>query len=211
MFFEFDRLEILRLIDFFKPVIPKKNDSKRSCLFVRVDGDKLVFTAGGLFVIKKYVLESANTTAEKGETPKKFMIPRAALLSFGKMVEEHKTHCTKMAKKDPSYLLVTIGDKELVSLKENIDFEQPEFEFDDGIESDFQITKGAISKIPIVPNDLAAAMAGFAKTKPVVTTFTGPMGPIHFHQDNYEAIVIPPIEKVEEPDGNKQTSTDGNE
>lgn len=209
MFFEFDRLEVLRLINFFKPVIPKKNDSKRSCLFVRVDEGKLVFTGGGQFVIKKYVLESANTTAEKGEIQKKFMIPRAALVSFGKMVEEHKAHCTKMAKTDESYLLVTIGDKELVSLKEKIDFEQPTFDFNDDIESDFQITKGSVSEIPMIPTDLASAMAGFGKIQPVEITFTGSMKPVHFKQGDYEAIVTPPIEKAEEPAGGEQISTDG--
>lgn len=209
MNFEVDRLEILRIIEFFKAVIPSKDESKRNCLFVRVDGDKVIFTGGGNFVIKKYDFEIANTTTKDKKNQSNFMIPRAALVSFEAMVKEHKAHCVKKAKTEESYLIVTIGDKKLVSLTEEVDFKQPIFDFDSKIETDFQITKGAVSEIPMIPADLTAAMTGFGRTQPVETTFTGAMGPIHFQQDRYEAIMKPPIEKAEETDGGEQTSTDG--
>lgn len=204
-----DRLETLAAISFIEPAIPKDSDTGKNCLFVRVDEDKLIFTGGGSFVTKKVVMVRPNTVEEsarpgkKTEPPKTFMIPRADLFAFKEMMKEHKADCKKLAKNDPSYLFVEMDDTELISHDGKIVYEQPKYEFKD-LESAFQITREAVSEIPVISADILAAVTGFRKSKSIDITFTGHMNPIHFQQDDYEAVVIPPVEKEDEEDGNEQ-------
>jgi len=200
-----DRLETLFAISFIEPAIPKGSDTGKNCLFVRVDNDKLIFTGGGHFVTKKVVMVRPNTIEEaarpgkKDKPPETFMIPRADLFAFKEMMKEHKADCKKLAKNDSSYLFVEIDDKELISHDGKIVYEQPKFEFKD-LESAFQIKKKAVSEIPVISADILSAVTGFKKSKQVEITFTGHKNPIHFQQGDYEAVLIPPVEKEEKDD-----------
>jgi len=207
----FDRLETLSAISFIEPAIPKKAETGRNCLFIRVDDDKIVLTGGSQFVVKKAILIRPTTTVEQADTkkkvlPKTFMIPRADLLAFKEMMSQHKADCKKMAKNDPSYLFVEMDDEELISYDGKIVYQQPKFEYKD-LESVFQITKGAVSEIPVMSSDISDAVSGFQKSKKIDITLTGPAGLIHFEQGDYESILIPPVEKPDEDD--EQTTTDG--
>jgi len=201
-----DRLETLSAISFIEPAIPKGSDSGKNCLFVRVDGDKLIFTGGGQFVTKKAVMIRPTTTEEsarpaKGKNPPEtFMIPRADLFAFKEMMKEHKADCKKLAKNDASYLFVEMDDTELISYDGKIVYEQPKYEFKE-LESAFDIVKGGVSEIPVISADVIAAMSGFGKSEAVEVTFTGPGSIIHFQQGDYEAVVIPPVETIEENEG----------
>ena len=209
-----DRLETLSAITFIEPAIPTKSETGKNCLFIRVDGDNLILTGGGLFVTKKVILvrpaaEELPIT-DKKPTPKTFMIPLAEVLAFKEMMKAHKGDCIKLAKNDPSHLFVTIDDKKLTSYDGEIVYQQPKFEFKD-LESVFQIIKEAVSELPMMAGDITAAMKGFRKSEKVEITFTGDKNPIHFQQGDYEALVIPPVEKEEDDQGGEQTTTDGNE
>jgi len=201
-----DRLETLSAISFIEPAIPKGSETGKNCLFVRVDGDKLIFTGGGQFVTKKVVMVRPNTveesarTGKKNKPPKTFMIPRADLFAFKEMMKEHKADCKKLAKNDSSYLFVEMDETELISYDGKIVYEQPKFEFKD-LEFAFQIAKDSVSEIPVISADVISAMTGFGKSKPVEITFTGEGNPIHFQQGDYEAVVLPPVETIEEKDG----------
>lgn len=204
-----DRLETLSAITFVEAAIPKKVETGRNCLFVRVEHDKLIFTGGSEFVVKKAELNRPNTTEEaarpgKGKKlPKTFMVPRADLCAFKEMMKEHKADCVKLAKNDQSYLFVEIDDKELISHDGKIVYQQPIFAFKD-LEPILQVKKGSVSEMIMMSGDLTAAMTGFRKSQPVMITFTGDGKPIHFEQGDYEAIVIPPVEKKEESDNGEQ-------
>lgn len=207
-----DRLEALAAISFIEPAIPKGSETGKNCLFVRVDEDKLILTGGGQFVTKKVILIRPNTVEESARAgngkklPKTFMIPRADLFAFKEMMKEHKADCKKLAKNDPSYLFVEMDDTELISHDGKIVYEQPKYEFKE-LESVFQIIKDSVSEIPVISADVIAAVTGFKKSKPVEITFTGHRNPIHFQQGDYEALVIPPVEK-EEPEGGEQMKID---
>ena len=211
-----DRLEMLSVITFLEKAIPKGSETGKNCVFIRVDEGKLIFTAGGQFVTKKAVLIRPNTVEESVKDgklkplPDTFMVPKADILAFKKMMEEHKEICKKLAKNDPSYLFVEIFGDELVSHDGRIMYEQPKFEFKD-LESVFEITKEPVSEIPIISADLIAATTGFSKRDPVEITFTGLRNPIHFQQGDYEAIILPPVEKEKEKEverGEDQTTID---
>lgn len=211
-----DRLETLAAISFIEPAIPKGAETGKNCLFVRVDEDKLIFTGGGNFLTKKVIMVRPNTVEESGKAtkgkslPKTFMIPRADLFAFKEMMKEHKADCKKLAKNDSSYLFVEMTDSELISYDGKIVYEQPKYEFKD-LESVFNITKEPVSEIPIISADVISGMIGFSKSNPVEITFTGPKGIIHFWQDDYEAIVLPPVapekKKAVEP-GKDQVTID---
>ena len=49
----------------------------------------------------------------------------------------------------------------------------------------------------MISADAISDMAGFSKSSPVEVTFSGTKNPIHFQQEDYEAIVLPPIETEE--------------
>lgn len=211
-----DRLAVLAAILFIEPAIPKGAETGKNCLFVRVEGDKLIFTGGAQFVTKKVIMVRPNTLEESvisgnsKSLPKTFMIPRADLFAFKEMMKEHKADCKKLAKNDPSYLFVEMTDSELISYDGKIVYEQPKFEFKD-LESIFNITKEPVSEIPMISADVISAMAGFGKSNPVEVTFTGPQSPIHFQQGDYEAIVLPPVEvedDKEQDHGEDQTTID---
>lgn len=208
-----DRFVILSAIDFIAPAIPKGSETGKNCLFIRVDGDKMILTGGGLFVTKKVVIQAENTiqafkdSGNKNAGSKTFMVPRADVFAFKKMMEEHKADCKKLAKNDPSYLHIEVGDLELLSHDAKIVYDQPKYEFKD-LESVFQIVKGSVSEIPLISSDVISAMTGFKKSDPVEVTFTGPKSLIHFQQGDYEATVLPPVEKEEEKPGGEQTTTD---
>lgn len=210
-----DRFVILSAIDFIAPAIPKGSESGKNCLFIRVDGDKMILTGGGLFVTKKVVIQAENTiqafkdSGNKNAGSKTFMIPRADVFAFKKMMEEHKADCKKLAKNDPSYLHVEVGDAELLSHDAKIVYEQPKYEFKD-LESVFQIVKGSVSEIPLISADIISSMTGFKKSDQVEVTFTGPRNLIHFQQGDYEATVLPPVEKEEEDTG-EQMKIDDNQ
>lgn len=198
-----DRLETLSALSFIAPAIPQKAESGKNCLFIRVDEGNLILTGGSEFVVKKVVLTRPNTVEESARSgkwkqlPVTFMIPRADLVAFMAMMKEHKTDCVKLAKNDPSYLFVEIDDKELISHDGKLVYQQPKFEFKD-LDVHFQIKKSPVSEIPVMPGDIVAAMTGFRKSKPVEISFTGHMNPFHFEQDDYQAIIIPPVEKEDD-------------
>lgn len=198
-----DRLETLSAITFVAAAISKKAESGRNCMFVRVESDKLILTGGNEFVVKKAVLIRPNTVEEAGRTgkkvlpPKTFMIPRADLWAFKEMMKEHKADCVKLAKNDPSYLFVEMDDKELISHDGKIVYQQPSFEFKD-LETILQIKKAPVSDILMMSGDIDSVMTGFRKSKPIEVTYTGDKNPIHFEQDDYQAIVIPPVEKTKD-------------
>ena len=202
-----DRLETLSAISFLEPAIPKKADSGRNCIFIRVDEDKLILTAGNEYVVKKAILIAQNTTEGAGgkaqgrKLPDRFMIPRPELLAFKKLMEEDKAECKKLAKNDPSHLFVEIDDKELISFKGKIDYEQPTFLFKE-LEPVFSITKSSVDEMPLMSGDARAALKGFLDSQPVEVSFTGYKNPVHFEQGDFEALLIPPVEKEGE-DGQK--------
>lgn len=206
-----DRLETLSAISFIEPAIPKGEETGKNCIFVRVMEDQLIFTGGGQFVTKKVTMVRPNTVEELAgsgkikQLLKTFMIPRADLFAFKEMMKEHKADCKKLAKNDPSYLFVEMTDTELISYDGKIVYEQPKFEFKD-LETIFQITKNSVSEIPMISADVISAMVGFSRSTPVEITFTGPKNPVHFEQGDYEAIVLPPVEKEEEKTGKDQMS-----
>ncbi len=203
-----DRLETLAAISFIEPAIPKDSDTGKNCLFVRVDEDKLIFTGGGSFVTKKVVMVRPNTveesarTVKKKKTPETFMIPRADLFAFKEMMKEHKADCKKLAKNDPSYLFVEMDNTELISHDGKIVYQQPKYEFKDLDYIFDDVTMDSVSEIPVISGDILAAVTGFKKLKQVEVMFTGDRNPIYFQQGDYEAVLIPPIEKEE--DSNEQ-------
>lgn len=203
-----DRLETLAAISFIEPAIPTEEKTGKNCLFIRVDGDKLILTGGGEFVTKKIVLVSPNTTegsAKKEELPQTFMIPLAELLGFKAIIKAHKVDSKKLGKEDENRLFVEIDHQKLVSHDGIVDFKQPKYPFKE-LETLFNIKKKSLGEIPVMPADIDTAMKGFQKSKKVDITFTGDNKPIHFQQGDYEAVVIPPVEK--EDDGNEQTKID---
>lgn len=211
-----DRLEFLAALTFLESAIPDAVETGKNCLFVRVEGYTLVFTTGGQFVTKKVIMERPSTIEESAETgkvkplPETFMIPRADLFAFKEMMKKHKKDCKKLAKNDPSYLFVEIFGDELISYDGKVVFGQPSFEFKN-LESVFQITKEPVSEILMMPPDMNSATTGFSKSKAVEITFTGPKNLVHFKQGDYEAVVLPPVEKkkTKEVDlGSDQTEID---
>ena len=120
-----DRLKMLSAISFIKPAIPKKAETGRNCLFVRVDEGKLT------------------------------------------------------------------------SLDADIIYHQPKFGFKD-LEPIFDITKAEVSDIPVMSGDISSAVFGFKKSEKIDITFTGPQSPILFEQEDYKAILMPPVEAEEE-------------
>ena len=205
-----DRLETLAAISFIEPAIPKGLDTGKNCLFVRVDEDKLIFTGGGSFVTKKVVMVRPNTVEESAKPRKKktasktFMIPRADIFAFKEMMKEHKADCKKLAKNDPSYLFVEMDDTELISHDGKIVYQQPKYEFKDLDYIFDDVTMDSVSEIPVISGDILAAVTGFKKSKPVEITFTGDRNPIHFQQGDYEAVLIPPVEKEEDSNDQKE-------
>lgn len=196
-----DRLETLAAINFVKQAISK--NSEKNCLFVQVDEGKLILVGADQYLIKRAVLIGENTTDNGKELPKTFMIPISKLLAFETMMKEDKAKCKKLAKNDPSYMHVSIDDKTLESYEGFVHYEQPAHEFVDH-QAVFQVTKGQISEIPIMSGEMKDAMEGFKKSEKVEVVFTGHMQPIYFGQGDYEAILIPPIEKEESDDNGEQ-------
>ena len=215
---DIDRLEMLAAISFVEPAIPKKSETNRNCLFVRVEDGRIVFFGGSEYVVKKAVLNRPNTTGDqtqKKALPKTFMIPVTDLLAFKEMMDGHKGDCKKMAKNDPSHLLVEINNlgtegkkgllMEMISHDGKVIFQQPRFDFKD-LDALFQVKKSPISEVDIMQADITPALKGFRKSKKIEMTMTGP-GPkdwVHFGQDDFEAMILPAVEK-EEGDGNEQT------
>jgi hypothetical protein len=206
-----DRLEVFDMIKFIEPVIPSDTGSGKNCLFIRVEDGKLICTGGNEYTNKKVVLVNTGAIEQSGKAKKKdglpdtFMIPRPELLAFKAIMDEHKAYCKKMAKNDPSYLHVEITDSELISHDGCIPYSQPSHEFKD-LESLFQIKMGNIKNLKVMSADLAAALKGFKKSKDIEITFSGDQKPVHFLQGDYEAIMLPPVEK--ETDDNEQTEID---
>lgn len=204
-----DRLETLSAINFIEPAIPRKVETGKSCLFIRVEADRLILTGGNEFVVKRATLVRPNTTVEAAdpvkvaEAPQTFMIPRADLLAFKEMMKEHKADCKKLSKNDPSYLFVEVDEKEMTSYDGKIVYQQPKFEFKD-LEPFFDVSPAAVPYIPVMSGDISAAVFGFKKSKQINITFTGDKNPIHFEQGDFEAILVPPVEREE--DGNEQTT-----
>lgn len=124
---ELDRQDVLSAILFISPAIPKKVETGRNCLFVKVDKGSVTLIGGNEFVVKQVVLNRPITTTEtaesKEEFPKTFMIPHAELMAFKELMKEHKTDCIKLSKNDPSYLFVGVGEKELTSYNGKVDYE----------------------------------------------------------------------------------------
>lgn len=206
---QIDRLEMLSAISFIKPAIPKKVETGRNCLFVRVDEGTITLIGGNQFVVKQVVLIRPITTTEDSQKevvyPKTFMIPRADIMAFKEMMEEHKAECKLLSKNDPSYLFVEIGEGKLTSLDADIVYQQPKFEFKD-LGPVFEITKDLVSDIPMMPGDISSAVFGFKKSEKIDVTFTGYQSPILFEQEDYKAILLPPVE-VEKKD--EQEGSDG--
>ncbi|RKY04688.1 MAG: hypothetical protein DRP56_09745 [Planctomycetota bacterium] len=194
-----DRIEFLSAINFIKHVIPDSDDSGKSCLFVRVEDDKLVLIGGGEFAAKRVVMLRPITTEEaakdqkKASLPANFMIPKASLLSFETLMQKHKKKAKKLAKNDESFLYIDVDDKELESFGVVLTYPQPSYLFKD-MENLFQHKKGMITDVPVLSGDMEAIMKGFSKSKNVKITFSGDGEPMHFYQEStqYEAILIPP-------------------
>jgi len=203
-----DRLLVADMIKFIEPVIPSQTGNGKNCLFVRHEDGKLICTGGNDFATKKVVLIGENTIEQSGNAKKKgalpttFMIPRPELLAFKAMMEEHKVYCKKMAKNDPSYMHVEITDNELISHDGCIPYAQPKIEFKN-LEIFFQIKKEAISELTAMSSDFSACLTGFKKSKEVEITFSGPQRPVHFIQGDYEAVMLPPTEKIKEQEGDQ--------
>ena len=205
-----DRLEVLQMISFIEQAIPTNEESGKNCLFIQVDGDKLICIGGGEFVIKKDTLVSPNTTegaAVKNKLPKRFMIPLAELLGFKAIIKAHKVDCKKLGKEDENRLFVEIDDKKMVSHDGIIDFKQPKYQFKE-LGLLFDVTKSAVGEMPVMPADLLTIMSGFQKSKPVEVSFTGHKQPVHFEQGDLEAILIPPVEKPEDDENGEQKTID---
>ena len=194
-----DRIEFLSAINFIKHVIPDSDDSGKSCLFVRVEDDKLILIGGGEFAAKRVVMLRPITTEEaakdqkKASLPANFMIPKASLLSFETLMQKHKKKAKKLAKNDESFLYIDVDDKELESFGVVLTYPQPSYLFKD-MENLFQHKKGMITDVPVLSGDMEAIMKGFSKSKNVKITFSGDGEPMHFYQEStqYEAILIPP-------------------
>ena len=207
--FSLDRLDILSAISFIKPAIPKKSETGMNCLFVRVDEGKITLIGGNQFVVKQVVLARPIMTTDENPgkevvLPKTFMIPRADIMAFKEMMEEHKVECKMLSKNDPSYLFVDIDEGKLTSLDADITYPQPKYEFKD-LDPIFQITRGTVSDIPVMSGDISSAVFGFKKSEKIDITFTGEQGPILFEQEDYKAILIPPVE-VDEKEEDKGIS-----
>ena len=67
----------------------------------------------------------------------------------------------------------------------------------------FNIEKDMVLDIPVMPGDISSAVHGFNKSEKIEVTFTGEQGPILFEQEDYKAILIPPVavEEKEESEG----------
>ncbi len=146
-----DRLETLAKISFIIPAIPKDEKTGENCLFIRVDGDKLILIGGNEFVVKKAVLVSPNTTegaasktGNKKTLPKTFMIPLAELLGFKEMIKAHKADCKKLGDDDENKLFVEIDHEKMISHDGIVDFKQPKFGYKE-LEALFQVTKSQVS------------------------------------------------------------------
>lgn len=206
-----ERLEVFDMIKFIEPVITSETETGKNCLFIRVEDGKLICIAGNEYAIKKDVLigvnaiEASGKAKKKGALPETFMIPRPELLAFKAMMDEHKAHCKKMSKNDPSYLHVEITDNELISHDGCITYSQPSHEFKN-LEPFFQIKKDNITDLKVRSGDLAAALKGFNKSEDIEITFSGDQQPVHFLQGDYEAVMLPPVEKPESDD--EQTTFD---
>lgn len=201
---EFDRLEVYAAIDFIQAVIPKDTKTGKNCLFVRVEGDNIILTGGGEYASKKVRLVAQNTTTGKGKIPERFMIPKADLLAFREVMKEHKADNKRFQKDDPNKNLVEITGTELVSHDSVHKFQQPSFQFKD-LEPLFEVKRAPVTEIPFKRKEVIAIFHGFKDSKNVKTTFCGDTGPIHFQEGDFEAILIPPVEKEEE---GKQTTID---
>jgi len=196
-----DRIEFLSAINFIKHVIPDSDDSGKSCLFVRVEDDKLILIGGGEFAAKRVVMLRPITTEEaakdqkKASLPANFMIPKASLLSFETLMQKHKKKAKKLAKNDESFLYIDVDDKELESFGVVLTYPQPSYLFKD-MENLFQHKKGMITDVPVLSGDMESIMKGFSKSKNVKITFSGDGEPMHFYQEStqYEAILIPPAD-----------------
>lgn len=206
----FDRLEVQAMIEFLSHVMPKDAKTGKNCVFVRVEGDKMIFTAGGAFSSKKAVLTAVSqmTTHEEKKLPEKFMIPRADIIAFKEMMKEHKADCKRLAKNDPEKMIVTITGDEMISHDGKVTFQQPSHQFKE-LEPLFQIKRDPVSNIPAMTKELKSVIEGFRGSKKVNITLTGDNGPIHFEQEDFEAILLPPVEKKKESDG--QTSFETNQ
>lgn len=198
-----DRLEVLGMIGFIKHVIPDGDESGNNCLFVMIDGDKVICTGGGVHAAKKVVLVRHMDMEEQAKTkklpPNTFMIPKGTLESFETLLNKHKKKCKKMTKNNPSQLYIDITSEELESHGVILRYPQPISKFKD-LEGLFSKNKEPVTDINLMPGDVSSIMAGFKKSKPVKTTFSGDDGQIHFIQEatDYEAILIPPPEEDEE-------------
>jgi len=208
-----DRMEVFSMLKFIEPVISSKSESGKNCLFVRYDEGNLICCGGNEFSIKKVVLtgtgaiEQSGRAQKKGTLPGTFMIPRPELLAFIAMMDEHKVYCKKMAKNDPSYLQVEITDSELISHDGCIPYHQPKYEFKN-LEVFFQVKRETITDINIMQADFSACLTGFKKSEVIEITFTGIQKPVLFQQGDYEAVMMPPVEKKEAENTNEQTSID---
>ncbi len=207
----FERLEVDSMLKFIEPVIPSQTDSGKNCLFIRVEDGKFICTAGNEFVTKKVILVSINAIEQsgkakkKGGLPKTFMISRPELLAFKAMMDEHKAYCKKMAKNDPSYMHVEITDNELISHDGCVPYTQPVHEYKD-LEGLFHIKKGPRSDMNVRSEDYSSALKGFNKSENIEIKFSDDQKRIHFQQDDYESLMLLPVEK--EDDDNEQLNTD---
>lgn len=189
---DFDRVELYSALNFMVSVIPKDAKNGKNCLFVRVEDGKLILTAGGEFTNKKAVIVSQNTTTGTG-LPEKFMIPRADLFAFQEMMKEHKAVCKNMDK-NPDNHVVSITDSELKSHDAVITYNQPKHLFKD-LEPLFQIKMDHVSSMPIMKKEMTAILTGFKDSARIDVTYSGDGKAVHFEQGDFEAILIPPIEK----------------
>lgn len=208
----FDRLEADSMFKFTEAAIPSQTDSGKNCLFIRVEDGKFICVAGNEYVTKKVTLGSLNAIEQSGKSkngravPKTFMIPLPELKAFKAMMEEHKAYCKKMAKNDPSYMHIEITDNELISHDGYIPYSQPKHEFKE-LEGLFEIKKGPRSDMNVMQADLTSALSGFKKSKVVETNFSDDGKCVHFQQDDYESVMLLPVEK-EEDDGEQTTIDD---
>lgn len=198
-----DRLEVLGMIGFIKHVIPDSEETGKNCLFIRIEGDKVICTGGGEHAAKKVVLIRHQDMEEgsKKKVPENFMIPKGTLEAFETLLLKHKKKCKKLAKNDPSHLYIDITNDELESHGVVLKYPQPEYQFKD-LEPLFENNKAPVEKLFLYSGDVSNVMAGFKKSKQVETIFSGEdCGPIHFIQKDtdYQAILIPPPEEDEKP------------
>jgi hypothetical protein len=196
IFMMIDRLELLKAIGFLKHVIPDEEATGKSCVFVRVEDDKLIMVGGGQFATKKAVLVRPNTTEEaaqpsKKKPPESFMIPIGTLLSFETLMSKHKKKAKKQSKTDPSYLYVDIDHKELESFGVSLAYQQPSFDYKH-LEGLFSGKRDQISNISILPGEMESVSKGFKKAEPVEVSFMDDGKSLHFRQESnsYEAHLI---------------------